>query len=206
MTAPAVICGQSAAPNPDYGCGAPLNAGNRSRHSPGLCRPCDSIKQRLQRKARKEGRPTAPAPPPAPAPVSADSCACRPGECLIRGNPARASLALIWDCRLAAERVSILQRFTQAQRQWLQIERESRDMAEDYLDGEETRGKWEIAEQRLARLAQFQQVNLPPEWWEICAPEWDDFMQTWNGLTPVPSMRNAAPPGDARPVYRGKDD
>lgn len=196
-----IRCGQ-ARPHPDYGCGAPLDDSNRSKRSPGLCRKCDTAKRRL-----RDGKQARPAPPSAPAPAqTTDDCACLPGECKIADDPARAPLRLIWACRLAAERVATLQRFTQAQRQSLQVERESRDLDGDYLDVEETRGNWDIAEQRLARLAQFHEANLPPEWWEICEPQWNDFMLTWNRLTPVPSMRNAAPPGDARPVYRGAGD
>lgn len=214
MPALATVCGQNATPNPAYGCGAILDAGNRSKHSSGLCRACDTVKRRMQRQARKSGQAPASAPSPSPAPVkpsqpaapAADGCACRPGECLIRGNPARASLALIWDCRLAAERVATLQRFTQAQRQSLQVERESREMDGGYLDIEETKGQWDIAEQRLAKLFQTQQTILPPEWFELLEPGWLEFNTFWNAVSPVTANRNMGLPGDARPVYRGKDD
>ena len=204
----AIICGQIANPNPDYGCGVILDSSNRSKHSSGLCRPCDSVKQRLQRKARKEGRPTAP-PSPSPAPVKgrkAYGCGCPPDQCALGDNLASAPLRLVWSCRIAPERVTTLQRFTQAQRQAIQVEREGRELDGGYLDIAETAGQWDIAEQRIARLYQFHQANLPPEWWEICAAEWDDFLVFWNSVTPVRHNRNAGPPEDARPVYRGPAD
>ena len=148
-----------------------------------------------------------PSPSPAPAKdrkaAAADGCACPPGECLVRGNLARAPLALLWDCRRAAERVAILQRFTQAQRQAMQVEREGRELDGVSLDIAETVGQWDIAEQRIARLYQHQQTTLPAEWFELLEPEWRDFMLFWNSVTPVAASRNAGPPDDSRPIYRG---
>ena len=196
-----ILCGQ-ARPHPDYGCGAPLDDSNRSKRSPGLCRKCDTAKRRL-----RDGKQARPAPPSAPAPAqTTDDCACLPGECKIADDPARAPLRLIWACRLAAERVATLQRFTQAQRQSLQVERESRELDGGYVDVEETRGQWEIAEARLARLYQQQQVALPPEWFELLEAGWLEFNEFWNSVTPVAGSRNIGLPDDSRPVYRGAGD
>ena len=210
MPAIATVCGQTATPNPAYGCGVILDASNRSRHSSGLCRACDSVKQRMDRKARKNGKASAPAPaparPPSPAAPAADGCDCELGKCKVGDNPARAPLTLIWSCRLAPERVATLQRFTQAQRQSLQVERESRDLDGGYVDIEVTRSQWDIAEQRIARLYQHIRTVLPPEWLELVDTEFTDFVRFWNSVTPVASNRNIGLPDDSRPVYRGAGD
>ena len=115
-------------------------------------------------------------------------------------------MSLIWSCRVAPERVATLQRFTQAQRQGLMIERERRELDGGYVDIEETRGQWDIAEARLARLFQTQQTILPPEWFEMLEPGWLEFNEFWNSVSPVAANRNLGLPDDSRPVYRGAGD